>query len=548
MGSSSEAYTNGIDPVAGGLVWVRRRNGSWWPGRIMGADELSKSCLVSPRSGNPVKLLGREDASIDWYNLEKSKRVKAFRCGEYNECIENAKASAAKTSKKAGKYNNREDAILHALELENVLQPKDHPIFCSRLDRSGGEQNGVTESLTLPHPGKETERMVEESSSSGDMSNSAQELSNSGVSFGEPNQICASKEQSVQRKRQKIPNDSEYERSQVANILEFLKRKNRHRPLSEVLESTTLVSVPVISERLDSRNGTPLPLVSDDKVSRSESHESKRSVQLVVNKRSDSTGVSCENGTLFCAYEDASLIKQKENEISSMSRLPENYSSDKLFDVPFVGDEKYSAALVSSAGASVPKTSLAWPLSPPREENIGPDELVHWRGYKCSFGSIPYLDCIFHKHPKTFDGFRVESAYFQGMFLDALACLIKSLTEKRISQITTDDINVAKGLMMDWKSLAGLDLSWLEQMYADANARITVRGLHQESAQILSELQQIDKYIMDLRRDLAVEEAKCASLRAKCNELAHNISSQQALIDPTLSYEDEILKDLLTDL
>ncbi|KAL9265555.1 hypothetical protein AKJ16_DCAP25832 [Drosera capensis] len=36
---------------------------------------------MSPRSGTPVKLLGREDASVDWYNLEKSKRVKAFRCG-----------------------------------------------------------------------------------------------------------------------------------------------------------------------------------------------------------------------------------------------------------------------------------------------------------------------------------------------------------------------------------------------------------------------------------------------------------------------------------
>ena len=49
---------------AGSIVWVRRRNGSWWPGKILGAEELSTSHLTSPRSGTPVKLLGREDASV----------------------------------------------------------------------------------------------------------------------------------------------------------------------------------------------------------------------------------------------------------------------------------------------------------------------------------------------------------------------------------------------------------------------------------------------------------------------------------------------------
>jgi hypothetical protein len=64
MGSSGESNINGINASVGGLVWVRRRNGSWWPGRIMSLDELSEGCLVSPRSGTPVKLLGREDASV----------------------------------------------------------------------------------------------------------------------------------------------------------------------------------------------------------------------------------------------------------------------------------------------------------------------------------------------------------------------------------------------------------------------------------------------------------------------------------------------------
>ncbi|KAA8540310.1 hypothetical protein F0562_024127 [Nyssa sinensis] len=372
MGSSDEANTKGIDASVGGLVWVRRRNGSWWPGRIMGVDELSESCLVSPRSGTPVKLLGREDASVDWYNLEKSKRVKAFRCGEYDECIEKAKASAANSSKKAVKYARREDAILHALELEGARQPEDHPDSCSKMNKSGGGQHDVKESPTMFHPGKETEEMAEELSGFEDNSNSAQELSQSGVSFEEPNQISASKEQSVQGRRRRTPNDSEDDgtegikrmrgledlgmgvvsslkrkRSQVANVHEFLKRKNRRRPLTKVLESTAMVSVPVMCEQLASPSGSPLPGGSDSKVSGLESNESKKSFSLVINNNSDSTGVSCENGSSLNASEIASLIKQKENEISSISGLPENDSSDMLFDVPFVGEENHSAGFSS---------------------------------------------------------------------------------------------------------------------------------------------------------------------------------------------------------
>ncbi|KAH7444825.1 hypothetical protein KP509_02G093600 [Ceratopteris richardii] len=54
----------------------------------------------------------------DWYNIEKSRRVKAFRCGDFDECIERAKSLASVLTKKREKYARREDAILHALELE----------------------------------------------------------------------------------------------------------------------------------------------------------------------------------------------------------------------------------------------------------------------------------------------------------------------------------------------------------------------------------------------------------------------------------------------
>ncbi|KAF5189735.1 Tudor/PWWP/MBT superfamily protein [Thalictrum thalictroides] len=121
MGISDGLQESGgcdVDCSAGTIVWVRRRNGSWWPGKILGNDELPASLLTSPRSGTPVKLLGREDASVDWYNLEKSKRVKAFRCGEFDDCIDKTEKLQGSSIRKREKYARREDAILHALELE----------------------------------------------------------------------------------------------------------------------------------------------------------------------------------------------------------------------------------------------------------------------------------------------------------------------------------------------------------------------------------------------------------------------------------------------
>ncbi|CAH9140801.1 unnamed protein product [Cuscuta epithymum] len=118
---SSETEEGIVDCGVGCIVWVRRRNGSWWPGKILGPDELSTSHVMTPRSGTAVKLLGRDDASVDWYNLEKSKRVKAFRCGEFDDCIERAEASLGMPPKKREKYARREDAIIHALELERQL-------------------------------------------------------------------------------------------------------------------------------------------------------------------------------------------------------------------------------------------------------------------------------------------------------------------------------------------------------------------------------------------------------------------------------------------
>ncbi|KAK6795949.1 hypothetical protein RDI58_009404 [Solanum bulbocastanum] len=371
MGSSGESVVKAIDASVGGLVWVRRRNGSWWPGRILGSDELPQSCSVSPRLGTPVKLLGREDASVDWYNLEKSKRVKAFRCGEYDECIEKAKASAANSSKKAVKYARREDAIIHALEIESARLGKDHPDFFSRIDKEGGEHHTMEESHTSSNPLEDGKELDEELNSSENNSNSAQELSQSGVSFEAPNLTIASEEQPVCGTRRRTPNDSEDDgtegskrmkglddlgmcvvsslkrkRSQVAHVHDFLKKKNRRRPLTKVLESTAMVSVPITCEQLPSPTGSTLAGVSESKVFTLQSNECGKFFPTVLND----TDIILENGKPLDAFGhtcDSSLVKheQKENGISSILGLPENGSSDRLFDVPLVAEEKQSAGL-----------------------------------------------------------------------------------------------------------------------------------------------------------------------------------------------------------
>ncbi|KAL2337990.1 hypothetical protein Fmac_012436 [Flemingia macrophylla] len=433
MGTSGD----GIDASVGGLVWVRRRNGSWWPGRIMGLHELSESCLVSPRSGTPVKLLGREDASVDWYNLEKSKRVKAFRCGEYDECIEKAKASAANSNKKAVKYARREDAILHALELESAHLDKEPLSLRSRLDKSGSEHGGSAGELPLmSNSGDDNEDLIDDLSDSDDNSNSAPELSQSGISFEEPNHNGSLKMQSVQGRRRRTPNDSEDDgsegvkrmrgledlgigvvsnrrvqgtgtseivqhisasfnnsitgnclangtsvnggkgysstmkrkRSQVANVHEFLKRKNRRRPLTKVLESTAMVSVPVICDQLPSSSSSPLCGVTDGRISGLDSNGSKKTFPVTTHN-SDSNEAACENGTSLIVQDhgsdEASQINHgvKESETSGIPESVDKTSPNKLFDVPFVGvlgEEKHTpgfSSVIVSCSSGKPQVS-----------------------------------------------------------------------------------------------------------------------------------------------------------------------------------------------
>ncbi|KAI3802733.1 hypothetical protein L1987_30874 [Smallanthus sonchifolius] len=322
------------DSSVGGLVWVRRRNGSWWPGRILCPDEVPESCLVSPRrSGTPVQLLGREDASVDWYNLEKSKRIKAFRCGEYDECIEKAKVTGTTSCKQSVKYARREDAILHALELENSqLSKNNNPETTSQTNR---DEN---------------------------LSDKLCDLDSISISPRKLSRTAASADNSLDSSRQCTPNDSEDDgtegsmkrmrgledlgigrailpfkkkRTRVAHIHNLLKKKSRRRQLTKVLKKTAMVTVPVMCEEVTGLNG---PGFSNNKV--------PHSTYNVMNSDND-----------------ANNCKEKDNENSSNSELLEiDDSSGRLFDVPFTREEKHTAG--SSPGL-VPEMGQvgSWPQS-----------------------------------------------------------------------------------------------------------------------------------------------------------------------------------------
>lgn len=213
MESDNENNGVEVDSSPGALVWIRRRNGSWWPGRVCGPDDLPEDCSNLPRSGTPIKLLGRADGTVDWYNLERSKRVKAFRCGEYDECIEKVKNRAMRSSKKAansGKYVRREDAILHALEIE-----QGRPIDGSQKLGSGNNSLIVKEDKNLGTQiaqSKGTSNNKESVNASRKVSKhkkSSQKVSNSAISFEHPGEQPASDMQFMQKKRWRTPNDSE---------------------------------------------------------------------------------------------------------------------------------------------------------------------------------------------------------------------------------------------------------------------------------------------------------------------------------------------------
>lgn len=76
--------------------------------------------------------------------------MKAFRCGEFDDCIERAESSQGMPIKKREKYARREDAILHALELEKQQSKKQGKLGIAS-DRTNSKSSGaVKKGLVTP--------------------------------------------------------------------------------------------------------------------------------------------------------------------------------------------------------------------------------------------------------------------------------------------------------------------------------------------------------------------------------------------------------------
>ncbi|TYI09804.1 hypothetical protein ES332_A09G098100v1 [Gossypium tomentosum] len=114
-------------------------------------------------------------------------------------------------------------------------------------------------------------------------------------------------------------------RSQLANVHKFSKRKYHWRPLTKVLASTALVSVPVVCGEVPSSSGLCLMGLSDKKFPGMDFNESGESVYAVINNNntinnSDNTGISCILGQLF----DVPFVEDKPSAVVSCpSAIPE---------------------------------------------------------------------------------------------------------------------------------------------------------------------------------------------------------------------------------
>lgn len=244
--------------------------------------------------------------------------MKAFRCGEYDACIETAKATAS--GKKPVKYARREDAIVHALEIENALLLVGKDDSCVDKASTSSDSTDGKASKVQPLSEKRRRRRRTPNDSEDDERNKRMRgLEDIGVGVG-------SKEKAKQENG--LVSDVDI------NANESSKKKTQRRPLTKVLESTTaVVSVPVTCDELVNSDCPPGPGLSESKVS-------------AVNN-SDSNGVvSCENDDVSLnATENFADVrihnKAKESEVSSISVL----AKDEVFDVPLLGEHKYTAGI-----------------------------------------------------------------------------------------------------------------------------------------------------------------------------------------------------------
>ncbi|KAJ4896662.1 Tudor/PWWP/MBT superfamily protein [Raphanus sativus] len=353
-GNDEDLNLKAINASVGRLVWVRLRNASWWPGQTLLHHQVPDN---SPKVGTPIKLLGRDDVNVEWYILDKSKSVKAFRCGEYDSHIDKAKAAAAAraSKKRTAKFTRREIAIHIALEIENSHLPKQDDHHSEAEDGLGSapdptisfqETNNVGALVKVQQPKRR--RTPNDSEDEGikrmrGLEDIGKEHVGANVVFNNNRQDvgglnCVADSVSNGDKACS-PLSLKRKRSQVINATECSsKKKNRRRQLTKVLESTAMVSDQLVTSGME-------PV------------ESLKSVSAVINNSSDSTCENASENVVGASHYN----KAKDSDISSLSVSAEeddDPSDQLLHDVPLIGNDNHSAAVPAACAVSSSRRAL----------------------------------------------------------------------------------------------------------------------------------------------------------------------------------------------
>ena len=169
--------------------------------------------------------------------------MKAFRCGEFDDCIERAESSQGMPIKKREKYARREDAILHALELEKQQSKKQGKLGIAS-DRTNTKSSGaVKKGLVTP----------------------SESFGNDNVKLGNPKSNHFSKRLDVSHKNETLGSPLSSQKSKEGNQLSGEEDHSEVTPRMRGLQdfglriapSKTKLSSPVAS------NGSRKPIVEN---------------------------------------------------------------------------------------------------------------------------------------------------------------------------------------------------------------------------------------------------------------------------------------------
>jgi hypothetical protein len=142
--------------------------------------------------------------------------VKSFRCGEYDECIEKAKALVRRQKKThtEGRYVRREDAIMHALEIERSHFPNNCDDLEEDADNDICASQNICSAKSININGLSKKSRGARSLYDIEI-NSAQELSQTLTLYKQPQNLSSSSTRYASSKRKKWKGHKDHEDDSV---------------------------------------------------------------------------------------------------------------------------------------------------------------------------------------------------------------------------------------------------------------------------------------------------------------------------------------------